>query len=343
MQSQTNQSKVENVFFSMSMRFIVPIEHANMIGTIAESNITKHRFIHIPVSMKAQDGEVKYRLVKVPAISGQAVLNAYERALVDYAEKVGLPVDSVCEQYNFIKHTNDNKGNEQDWINNCVVEDITGYLAPQVGIRKTSAIWFSYVVPDLTAGKALLDYQMFTRFTPEAKKGEQFIGERESGHAVYRLSVAINVNAIGRDGKGNLVINNAEERRKRIEAAFRALMLIFDGGYIGANKTRALMIEYTKPASFAAAVSVGLPFMVSPAEDYDYIENTCQRAKAFVNELGSEVHLFYSAGTDAKEPQQCNQGNKLTSNPVSTLNEAIKNALDKVLEKLGLKEQGSTA
>ncbi len=40
------------MFFSMSMRFIVPIEHANMIGTIAESNITKHRFIHIPVLMK---------------------------------------------------------------------------------------------------------------------------------------------------------------------------------------------------------------------------------------------------------------------------------------------------
>lgn len=330
------------MFFSMSMRFIVPIEHANMIGTIAESNITKHRFIHIPVLMKTQDGKVKYRLVKVPAISGQAVLNAYERALVDYANEVGLPVDSDCKQYNFIKHTNDKQGNEDDWIKNCVVEDITGYLAPQIGIKKTSTIWFSYIVPDLTTGKALLDYQMFTRFTPEAKKGEQFIGERESGHAVYRLSVAINVNAIGRNGKGELVIINYEDRKKRIEAAFRALMLMLNGGYIGANKTRALMIEYTKPASFVAAVSVGLPFMVSPAEGYDYIDDTCQRASKFVEELGGEVHLYYLAGTDAKEPQQC-KGNGLTAELVSTLNEAISKALSIVLEKLGLKEQGNKA
>jgi hypothetical protein len=103
------------------------------------------------------------------------------------------------------------------------------------------------------------------------------------------------------------------------------------------------MIEYTKPTSFVTAVSVGLPFMVSPAEGYDYIDNTCQRAAIFVKEIGSEVYLYYSAGADAKEPQQCGQGNGLAVKRVSTLNEAIGKALDTVLGKLGLKEQGSKA
>ncbi|ADN51067.1 DevR family CRISPR-associated autoregulator [Vulcanisaeta distributa] len=357
MSLQTNQSE-RPIFFSMSMRFIAAVEHANMIGIIPGSNITKHRFIHVPVLIKSEDGNVRFKLVKVPSISGQAVLNAYERALVDYAVKAGLPIDDVCKQYNFIKHANDENGSEDDWIKNCLVDDLTGYLAPKVNLKKTSAVWFSYVVPDLTIGKALLDYQMFTRFTPEAKKGEQFVGERESGHAVYRLSVAINVNSIGRSGKGDLVIGDKNARKERIEAAFKALMLMFNGGYIGANKTRALMTEYVKPTSLVASVSVGLPFMVSPAEGYDYIVNTYERAKIFVNKLGTDikVYLYYLASNDAEEPKDCrsdNQksqtiqsspqdGGKLQCESVSTLNEAIEKALDKVLEEMGFGGNGGS-
>ena len=363
---QNSKKEEKRIFFSMSMRFRVPVEHANMIGTIVSSNITKHRFIYVPVPIEENGKITRYRLVRAPAISGQALLNAYERALVDYSLKLEEKlqerfrskeikiIDDYCRQYVFIKHaksekdkdSNDKSENknkkddktksEQDWIRECYVEDITGYLAPDANARKTSTIWFSYVVPDFTISKALLDYQIFARYALEQTREKGgFIGERESGHAVYRLSIAIDASRIGYDGKGNLVINNEEERACRVEAAFKALMLMLSGGYIGANRTRALMLEYVKPTSLVAAVSVGLPFMVSPAEGTDYIVKTCSRATTFVNDLGAEVYLYYLAG-DADKPSQCSEKDKLSSESVDSLESAIDKAMNKVLEKLGL-------
>ena len=365
---QESKKEEKRIFFSMSMRFRVPVEHANMIGTIVSSNITKHRFIYVPAPVKENNKIIRYRLVRAPAISGQALLNAYERALVDYSLKLEEElkrigklqntqtiIDENCRRYVFIKHAKDESSEEskdsksknkkmkdektkpeQDWIKECYVEDITGYLAPNVGARKTSTVWFSYAVPDFTISKALLDYQVFTRYTLEQTREKGgFIGERESGHAVYRLSVAIDVSRIGRDGKGTLVINNEEDRACRIEAAFKALMLMFSGGYIGANRTRALMLEYIRPTSLVAAVSVGLPFMVSPAEGTDYIVNTCSRATMFVNDLGAKVYLYYLAG-DADKPSQCGEQNKSSSESVDSLESAINKAMNKVLDEMKL-------
>ena len=332
MQRSENEKRV---FFSMSMRFRVPVEHANMIGTIVSSNITKHRFIYVPAPVEEKGKIIRYRLVRAPAISGQALLNAYERALVDYCKKYEsiCGLDDNCKKYEFVKHTMDTSGDEDDWIKGCVVEDVTGYLAPRVGARKTSTVWFSFAVPDFVMGKALLDYQVFTRYTSEqTSQSGGFIGQRESGHAVYRLSVAIDVSRIGYNGKGKLVIEDEDKRACRVEAAFKALMLMFGGGYIGANRTRALVLEYVKPTSLVAAVSVGLPFMVSPAEGTDYIVSTCSRATTFVKDLGAEVYLYYLAG-DADKPSQCD----VSAEPVDSLESAIDKAMNKVLEEMGLK------
>ena len=333
MQRSENEKRV---FFSMSIRFRVPVEHANMIGTIVSSNITKHRFIYVPVPVEENGKITRYKLVRAPAISGQASLNAYERALVDYCKdklEDVCKVDENCKNYEFIKHTMDTSGDENKWIEDCVVEDVTGYLAPNIGVKKTSTIWFSYMVPDFTMGKALLDYQMFTRYTLEqTRERGGFIGQRESGHAVYRLSVAIDVSRIGYNGKGELVIKDEKKRACRVEAAFKALMLMFSGGYIGANRTRALILEYVKPTSLVAAVSVGLPFMVSPAEGTDYIVNTCSRATTFVKDLGAKVYLYYIAG-DADKPSQCD----VSAESVDSLESAIDKAMNKVLEEMGLK------
>jgi len=350
----------KRVFFSMSMRFIAPVEHANMIGQIAETNITKHRYIYVPVRVKD-----KYVLKKLPAISGQAILNAFERALVDLAKEYEKKcnkklLDKDCERYNFIKHANEESGQAEKWIKDCIVEDVTGFLAPKAGLRKTSTIWFSYMVPDIEVGSAILDYQMFTRYTQE----EQMIGQRESGHAVYRLSMFVDASRIGCTEDGDDALKNDDERKLRIELTFKALKLMINGGYIGANKTRALFNEYVNPQSFVIAVSSPLPFMVNPAEGEDYIGLTIMRAQNFINELkdidqkiaiiygNREGELAYknkkkevSTNPEEKEgekPEDLSQVKKEENNlqiPIQKkedLNAAIDLALETILEWMGL-------
>jgi len=303
----------KRVFFSMSMRFIAPVEHANMIGQIAETNITKHRYIYVPVRVKD-----KYVLKKLPAISGQAVLNAFERALVDLAKEYGRKdkdkklLDEDCKRYNFIKHANYEEGQAEEWIRECIVEDVTGFLAPKVGLRKTSTVWFSYMVPDIEVGSAILDYQMFTRYT----RDEQMIGQRESGHAVYRLSMFVDVSRIGYTEDGNDALGNTDERKLRIELTFKALKLMINGGYIGANKTRALFNEYVNPQSFVIAVSSPLPFMVNPAEGEDYIGLTIMRAQNLINELkdiDQKIAIIY--GNREGELAYKNKKKETSTNP----------------------------
>ena len=347
------------VLFSMSMRFIAPVEHANMIGQIAETNITKHRYIYVPVRVKD-----KYVLKKLPAISGQAVLNAFERALVDLAKEYKKEyekkynkklLDEDCERYNFIKHANDEKGQAEEWIKNCIVEDVTGFLAPKAGLRKTSTVWFSYMVPDTEVGSAILDYQMFTRYTQE----RQMIGQRESGHAVYRLSMFVDVSRIGYTEDGNDALGNDDERKLRIELTFKALKLMINGGYIGANKTRTLFNEYVNPQSFVIAVSSPLPFMVNPAEGEDYIGLTIMRAQNFINELkdiGQKIIIIYGnregklaykeektstnpeekEGKKPEDKQVNKEENNLQTQKKEDLNAAIDLALETILKWMGL-------
>jgi CRISPR-associated protein Cas7/Csa2 subtype I-A len=349
----------KRVFFSMSMRFIAPVEHANMIGQIAETNITKHRYIYVPVRVKD-----KYVLKKLPAISGQAVLNAFERALVDLAKEYKKEdekkynkklLDENCEKYDFIKHANDKQGQAEEWIKNCIVEDVTGFLAPEAKLRKTSTVWFSYMVPDIEVGSAILDYQMFTRYTRE----KQMIGQRESGHAVYRLSMFVDVSRIGYTEDGNDALGNDDERKLRIELTFKALKLMINGGYIGANKTRALFNEYVNPQSFVIAVSSPLPFMVNPAEGEDYIGLTIMRAQNFINELkdiGQKIIIIYGnregklaykeektstnpeekEGKKPEDKQVNKEENNLQTQKKEDLNAAIDLALETILKWMGL-------
>jgi CRISPR-associated protein Cas7/Csa2 subtype I-A len=354
MSSDKCSDKFKRVFFSMSMRFIVPVEHANMIGQIAETNITKHRYIYVPVRVKD-----KYVLKKLPAISGQAVLNAFERALVDLAKEYEKKynkklLNEDCERYNFIKHANEESGQADDWIRKCIVEDVTGFLAPRAGLRKTSTVWFSYMVPDTEVGSAILDYQMFTRYTQE----RQMIGQRESGHAVYRLSMFVDASRIGCTEDDGDALGNADEKKLRIELTFKALKLMINGGYIGANKTRALFNEYVNPQSFVITVSSPLPFMVNPAEGEDYIGLTIMRAQNFINELkdisqkiiiiygNREGKLAYKEEKTSTNPEekegkkpedkQVNKEENLQTQKKEDLNAAIDLALETILKWMGL-------
>lgn len=90
------------VFLSLAARLEVNVEAFNAVETVG--NLTKHR--RAPMVVPTDSG---YRLVYVPAVSGESLANAYQRALVDVArvvygnENLKPPLTEWDERYEFSK------------------------------------------------------------------------------------------------------------------------------------------------------------------------------------------------------------------------------------------------
>jgi CRISPR-associated protein Csa2 len=268
-----------------------------------------------------------YRAVPVPAISGQSVANAYSRVLVDLAKLAlgdQAPLCDECKDYlkygGFIKRFKDKSISHDERVKGCIIEDITGFLVAaetergaEGGVteggkkrkrkgeesekeekgeaeripRRTSAIWFSYMIPDIDCGAGAIESQFHVQYNFETQQHRPFT--IESGSAVYMQLVAFDVDQIGRLKDGGYI----NDRLERIELAFKALLALYEGHVYGAKKSRYLPLS--EILGGVATVSSTLPFMVSKPKlyygDKTYIEDTIHRSRKFVEVLTSSSKL----------------------------------------------------
>ena len=280
------------VFVSFGFRFRVNVEAMNMVESMG--NYTRHRTAPI-IRQVLEDGGVTYEVQYLPIVSGQSIANAYTRALFDIAIKRGLPICEMCKRHNetggFPKRpTVQGDGDSVDKrVAECVVEDVTGFMATQSGdksgggyaLRRTSRIQFSHLIPDADSANHVPPVPQFHVRYGEKEK-EQTIYNIESGSAIYTLVVNIDVDGIGRG-----VSITTGDRLARVEASLDALMLMLNGGYIGAKKSR--YYPQIEPLGAVTVVSDPYPFVVSPPKARAvngslqpwYLEDTLKRAVVF--------------------------------------------------------------
>jgi len=283
------------VFLSMSLRLRVEVEALNMVEAMGA--YSRHRTVSL---LKPRGDGKGYRLVIAPAVSGQAIAYGYMKTLVALALQKNLPVCDQCRGYEvkggFVKHGTDTSGDEETIVKNCIVEDVTGFMIAQAGVRRTSAIQFSYMVPDIDFSEAAIEPQFHVRAAKPGEKPQPF--QVEAGTAIYVLGIALDIDKIGvvadKDGKPKPVVAN---RLDRVKTAIQAIAGLVEGLMFGAKKARYLPIQEVVGA--VAAVSHPVPFMVTPARvsrDGNYITKTISRAENFVklfSDVGEWVKLFY--------------------------------------------------
>jgi CRISPR-associated protein Csa2 len=273
-------------FVSFGFRFRVDVEAMNMVESVG--NYSRHRTAPI-IRQVLEDGNVRYEVQFLPIVSGQSLANAYMRALVDIAVRKPLPVCETCRNYNvlngFPKRPNivDESDSADKRITECVIEDVTGFMATEEkgrAIRRTSRIQFSHLIPDADSANHVPPMPQFhVRY---GEKETQTIYNIESASAIYTLVVNIDV-----DGIGKGVSITTSDREARVEAALDALMLMLNGGYIGAKKSR--YYPQMEPLGAVAVVSDPYPFVVSPPKARAvngslqpwYLEDTLRRAVVF--------------------------------------------------------------
>lgn len=314
------------VFVSIGLRLRVEVEALNMVEALGA--YTRHRTVTVFKKL-TKDGVTVYRALVVPAVSGQSIANGYHRAIVDLASIMKIPVCSECLNYEkrggFDKRSTA-KLSHDDRIRECVVEDLTGFLAPEAGVRRTSPISFSYMIPDMESAKATIDPQFHVKYNFEKNEHQPF--NVESGSAVYMLSINIDVDRIGRLESGGYV----NDRPKRVELAFKALSVLIEGFNFGAKKSRYLPV--TEVVGGVAAISSPLPFTVSAPRVYkdgrNYIAETISRAETYIEALsnyGEKIELIIID----KENLAKTTPSKVYVTTVETFSDMINKIVEKVL------------
>ena len=278
-------------FVSIGLRLRVDVEALNMVEPLGA--YTRHRQVPLTRRVRSKDGRNMYRILMAPAVSGQSINNGYSRVIVDLAKTLELSVCDECKNYvrrgGFTKRATDVRDHDAR-VMECVVEDLTGFLAAaQAGQRiiprRTSPVTFSYLVPDADYAKATIEPQFHVRYNFET--GEHAPFTIESGSAVYLLSIAVDVKNIGRLSDNRYV----DDRAKRIEVAFKGILALIEGLMFGAKKSRYLPI--VELLGGVVAISRPLSFMVSKPklyyDDKTYVEDTVTRALRYVETLNKPL------------------------------------------------------
>lgn len=297
------------VFLSLGLRFKANVEALNMSETVG--NVTRHR--RVPVIIGGNGG---FRLVYVPAISGESLAHAYQANLVEVAKVLydgKPPVDPWSLRGEFVKFTDrthltdtlkqiiaskksvEEKQHEfeKKAIEESIVADIGGFLyAENPPIRRTSVFQVGYAVPVEEYIKATaIEAQVHARqaivgLTGEAERQAQMLYYVEVASAVYGVTFNIDFDGIGKTSMVRVEqVVSDEERRKRMKAAIGALALTLGEALFGAKRSRFNPILEVVDA--VAVLSHPLGFTVSPPQKKDYIAETIMRAGKYKKLLES--------------------------------------------------------
>lgn len=321
------------VFVSFGLRLRIEVEALNMVEALGA--YTRHRTVSI-LKRVSRDGKVGYKLVAVPAISGQSIANGYHRAIVELAKLANIPVCDQCKNYEvrggFDKRSTENLDHDKR-VMTCVVEDLTGFLAPEAKARRTSPVSFSYLVPDVESARTALDPQFHVKYNFET--GDHAPFTVESGTAVYMMSVFVDVDRIGRLSKGDYV----QDRCKRIEVAFKAIDVLVEGFVYGAKKSRYLPI--VEVLGGVAAISHPIPFIVSAPrvyrDGYNYIADTIDRSRNYLGVLKEAFNETIKLIIMNKEGLSLPSTKDIEIYEVGTFSEMINTVLNEVNNIIGCK------
>lgn len=287
------------VFLSLSSRILLNVEALNMVESIG--NFIRHR--RAPIAIPTNTGFI---LKYVPAISGESLAHAYQEMIADLAVKTGIKVCDNCRAGYFIKHSNDNvledwakkakeKGDvefEKAIIQNCIVEDIGGFLyAGATPVKRTSRFQVGYMIPALDAiTSTAVEAQFHVRYAKVRE--QQSIYNVEVGSATYTFGFNLDVDGIGT--MSSVKVEQAipmEERVKRVELSIKALNTMLVNAFFGAKRSRFTPIW--EVLSAVALVSDPIPITTDPPHTKNYVVNTVRKVEAS-KKLLSEGELKFN-------------------------------------------------
>lgn len=334
-----------NIFLSIRGRVILNVEALNMTESVG--NYVKHR--RVPVIVPTESGFITYFS---PAISGESIAHGFQEVLAQEAVKANLPVCNLCKKGIFLKSTNEKvlneafKGKDLDKekdlekfiIENCVVEDIGGFLyAEKENIKRTSNFYTGYMIPAKEAlSNSVIESQLHSRYalgTPFVKEGEgQMIYYVELSSACYTFSFDFDSKYVSKltfsyEKAGSDALN-LEDRVKRIEVALESIKKFLTESLFGAKKTRFIPISSWESIALAVSDDVwtaSSPFVAK------YIENTAKKMKSI--SYNTKVYMYI------EDKKLITEDVKKSVTLLESFEETIKSAIEDAKERVEGKKE----
>ena len=286
------------MFLSISFRLLMNLESLNSVESVG--NLVRHRTA--PIVVPTENG---YAIRFVPAISGEALAHAYQMSLVEEAERLNLPLTEESRRGEFLKFADDEllkkygidipkseaqiRKTETQILLKDVICDIGGFLyAGEYPVKRTSLFQIGYMIPALQDIRATaLEAQFHVRHAPSSMKSYQIPYNVEVGSAIYTFTftmsfkdIATPLTAFGdrSDADEEKLMDQKEARTRAAIAALASFITLLP---FGAKKSRFMPnMEYL---SAIAACSSDKIFLTSPGNSRDFIKDTVERAREYVN------------------------------------------------------------
>ena len=345
------------VSLSISLRIEANVEAFNAVETVG--NLTKHR--RAPMVIPSDAG---YKLVYVPAVSGESIANAYQRNLVDATKviyKTSPPLTQWDLRYEFSKFMDKNhltpnlmkiaqsKPKDQNTltaakhefektaIRESIVADIAGFLYAEedLPVKRTSRFYVGYMLPTYDSIEAMaIEAQFHARHMPAesglgGERAAQMIYYVEVASALYGLTVLLDIDGIGRTSLVKIEdAVDSNERINRIKVALAALQGLFLGIGFGAKLSRFMPVK--RVVSGVAVVTNPISTTAAPAQIPSFVEDTESKMAKLASSLSKlGINMNYEIIAYGGKPRETK------TKRASTAEEFFEYITDSVLRLLG--------
>ncbi|MCS7132739.1 MAG: type I-A CRISPR-associated protein Cas7/Csa2 [Aigarchaeota archaeon] len=282
------------VYLRITGRAIVNVHSANAEGAVGNYMALSKMFI----IRRTGDG---YDISEEPVISGNMLKHWHAVNMVDILKSSGYEkICPYCARHVMYRSPDKTKKDEVEFVGGCAIEDVHGFLQPDVQVRRDSLMKFSFMLP---VEDAKTEYEAVThnRVVIEesgkipAEEQAMMVFKREHASGIYGFLISGDLAYTGRpladpDNKNKWL--PLEERKMRVNAAATALINLLSGRF-GAAASRAMPV--VKLSEIIIAISrQPIPNLVHGFY-YDYAEESAKILEAALGSgLTKELKVYIS-------------------------------------------------
>ncbi|RLG84981.1 MAG: type I-A CRISPR-associated protein Cas7/Csa2 [Thermoprotei archaeon] len=276
------------MYVRLSGRALINIHTANAEGAIGNYISLSKMF----VVRRLPNGGLDY--FEEPVISGNMLKHWHAVETVNILKSMNYgKICEYCRRY--VMYRSPLKYNDEfDYIKNCAIEDLHGFLSTETNIRRESVVRFSFMVPveDLKSKYMAITHNR-VGVTKEGKIDESLmmVFKREHATGLYGFSISLDLAYVGKSQSDPSKALDIDERKLRAKAALQALANLLTGSF-GASRVRAEpIIKITELVCVASKKPVP---NLTHGFYKDYIEDSKSRIESLrsIGFTGESVRVY---------------------------------------------------
>lgn len=273
-----------------------------------------------------------YEISEEPVISGNMLKHWHAVHMVDLLKSSGYnKICPYCSRHIMYRSPDKNKKDEADFVKDCAIEDVHGFLQPDVQIRRDSIIKFSFMLPveeTRTEYGAITHNRVVIEETGKISGDEKamMVFKREHASGIYGFSISGDLSYIGKplsDPENRNKWLALEERKIRVEATMLALISLLSGRF-GAAISRAMPV-FRLSEIILAISKQPIPNLVHGFY-YDYAEESTKILEAALRSgLTKDLKVFVSGEKPIKimESEFLSKITERVASPIEALNRGV--------------------